>query len=393
MADFRDRHDVLPSDWATRVTPRMVEEVDDPVLQAIVEEAASISDAPIAIVSLLLNHVQLFKAQVGLPEDLATTRATDRDVSFCQFAVRDAKMYAVEDSEQVAELPQELVKRYGIRSYLGAPVVVDGAATGTVCILDLKPRAFSEEQRRRLQLLADRASAHLQGQARGRSLERDLRATALAPVFGEVRNVLMALVNNAHLAHLALAELRPLARLGTLGADPIDAQAVLRSAAPAYEDLSELIRDLEYDADRLSRTLVAMEASTTSLARPSLAAVLNAARELSLHITRLAAFDGWPVRTPDVKLDCGAYQAINSISVALSKVSQVANSRGQHPGVAVRVTDSSVVIELTISDMTDSEQREILGHVRPWFSTEARSKLSPIGDGIELAYPLATDGS
>ena len=50
----------------------LLAETDDGELQDIVKQAAEELHAPIALVTLVLNHVQFFKAHYGLPEDLAS---------------------------------------------------------------------------------------------------------------------------------------------------------------------------------------------------------------------------------------------------------------------------------------------------------------------------------
>jgi len=38
------------------------------------------------------------------------------------------------------------VKKYGLRSYLGHPVIIDGQAIGSLCIVDVKPRKFTDTE-------------------------------------------------------------------------------------------------------------------------------------------------------------------------------------------------------------------------------------------------------
>ena len=64
-------------------------EVEDPKLAEIVSQAANNLSTPMAMVTMVLEKIQFFKAHYGLPTDLAVLRSTERDVSFCQFVVRD----------------------------------------------------------------------------------------------------------------------------------------------------------------------------------------------------------------------------------------------------------------------------------------------------------------
>jgi hypothetical protein len=53
---------------------------------------------PMAIVSLVLSRIQLFRAQHGLPAELAACGSTSRDASFCQLVVKDGARLEVEDA-------------------------------------------------------------------------------------------------------------------------------------------------------------------------------------------------------------------------------------------------------------------------------------------------------
>ncbi len=133
---------------------------DDELPSGVAEAARSLG-VPIALVSLVLGRTQYFRAHQGLPPDLAIARATDRDVSFCQFVVRDGAEFVVTDAPNDDRIPQDLVKRFGIRSYVGVPLRIDGVVVGSLCGLDVRPRQFHEEDRRLLAALGEQVSARL----------------------------------------------------------------------------------------------------------------------------------------------------------------------------------------------------------------------------------------
>ena len=74
-------------------------EVEDPKLTEIVSQAANNLSTPMAMVTMVLEKIQFFKAHYGLPSDLAVSRSTERDVSFCQFVVRDGEAFEVENAK------------------------------------------------------------------------------------------------------------------------------------------------------------------------------------------------------------------------------------------------------------------------------------------------------
>jgi GAF domain-containing protein len=114
------------------LTGEALSRAPDAELQRIVAEVAEALEMPTALVSLVLTRTQYFRAQVGLPPDLANVAATDRDVSFCQFVVRDEAPLVVEDAKGDPKFPQLLVNEFGVRSYVGAPLHVGGAVVGSL---------------------------------------------------------------------------------------------------------------------------------------------------------------------------------------------------------------------------------------------------------------------
>ena len=91
-------------------TDQLLAESDDIELQQAVENAARQLSTPIALVTLVLDQIQFFKAHYGLPPDLAAARGTRRDVSFCQFVVRDEQAFEVLDAPNDTRVPQHLVQ-------------------------------------------------------------------------------------------------------------------------------------------------------------------------------------------------------------------------------------------------------------------------------------------
>ena len=144
----------------------LLERTPDPELQALVSEASQVSGFPIALVSLVAHRIQFFRAQVGLPPDLASALATDRCTSFCQFVVASEQCLLIENATQEPDLPKDLVERYGIRAYAGFPLRVMGRTVGSFCVIDVKPARLEAPVLRQLKALAHKASARLDMLAR-----------------------------------------------------------------------------------------------------------------------------------------------------------------------------------------------------------------------------------
>lgn len=121
--------------------------------------ASKMLGMPIALVSLVDEHRQWFKARVGL--DLTQT---DRDVSFCGHAICADETLVVEDATQDERFRDNplVTQADGIRFYAGAKVCDDqGLPMGTLCVVDNKPHPFSNDQQRTLEQLADQAGRQL----------------------------------------------------------------------------------------------------------------------------------------------------------------------------------------------------------------------------------------
>lgn len=122
-----------------------------------------IFQVPMAFIAFVDREREWFKAQVGLPAAVATTRSAPRALSICSHTVEANELLVVEDiarDRRFANNP--LLKDLGLRFYAGTPLRVNKLAVGTLCLLDVKPRRFSEENRRLLQVLAEEVVMELE---------------------------------------------------------------------------------------------------------------------------------------------------------------------------------------------------------------------------------------
>lgn len=122
-----------------------------PIFEEATQTAAHSIGAPISLISVIDQSRQWFKSAVGLSRlglmnDLALSRQLPREQSFCVYVVDSQQVLAIEDTlDHPAFAHSLLCQQYGIRAYLGAPLLTTtGECVGTLCVMDSRPRTFTE---------------------------------------------------------------------------------------------------------------------------------------------------------------------------------------------------------------------------------------------------------
>lgn len=132
----------------------------------LVELAARISGAPMALISLVDRERQWFKARVGLD-----ARETPRELAFCAHAILGDGIFVVPDATadpRFADSPL-VVGAPKIRFYAGVVLASEaGHRLGTLCVIDQRPREASQELRASLTALARTTSSLLELRRRRR---------------------------------------------------------------------------------------------------------------------------------------------------------------------------------------------------------------------------------
>ncbi|QEF99325.1 Phytochrome-like protein cph1 [Stieleria maiorica] len=137
----------------------------------IVGIAARICKTPIALVSLIDENRQWFKARVGVD-----VSQTDRSAAFCAHAIlNQQEVLSVRDATRDPRfLDNPLVTGAPhIRFYAGSPLVTPGGiALGTLCVIDSVPRELSDEQMTSLKALGRQTTSLIELRGRTNQLEK-----------------------------------------------------------------------------------------------------------------------------------------------------------------------------------------------------------------------------
>jgi PAS domain S-box-containing protein len=120
--------------------------------------ATRVLDAPVALLSLVDRDRQYFKSCIGLPEPWATLRETPLSHSFCQHVVATGAPLVVENAREhplVRDNPA--IAELNVVSYAGIPLIgADGEALGSFCVIDGRPRQWTDVE---VEILRDLASS------------------------------------------------------------------------------------------------------------------------------------------------------------------------------------------------------------------------------------------
>ncbi|RYU91310.1 GAF domain-containing protein [Mucilaginibacter terrigena] len=120
-------------------------------LNEIVALVAQICGTPVALVTLLDNDTQWFKASVG-----TEVECTPRGMSFCNNTIKHQHLNIIGDLQAHPEhCSNPLVTGEPfVRFYAGAPLITkDGYAIGSLCVIDMQPRELTPHQQKALQVM------------------------------------------------------------------------------------------------------------------------------------------------------------------------------------------------------------------------------------------------
>jgi serine phosphatase RsbU (regulator of sigma subunit) len=180
----------------------------DPAFERFVRLVRRQLDVPVALVSLVDAHGQVFPGAAGLPEPWQTDRRTPLTHSFCQYVVGSAAPLVIEDAREHPLVRDSLaIRDLSVIGYAGMPLLdADGRVVGSLCAIDSRPRRWSADDLAVLADLADACSSELQLRAMHDRADRAARAAAeqwrRTQELLEERNDVAETLQRAMLTHL-----------------------------------------------------------------------------------------------------------------------------------------------------------------------------------------------
>ena len=159
-----------PERLATLQSYQVLDTLPEQEYDDIVAIASQICDTPIALVSIVDEKRQWFKARVGVDVD-----HTDRDAAFCAHAIlNQTEVLNVPDATKDPRFVDNplVTGQPHIRFYAGSPLVTpDGVPLGTLCVIDSQPRQLTNLQQESLQALGRQVMSLLELRRRTNHLD------------------------------------------------------------------------------------------------------------------------------------------------------------------------------------------------------------------------------
>jgi len=337
--------------------------------------AAEICDTPVAMVSLVDDERQWFKARVGVDY-----REGCRDTAFCSHALEQPDVLEVGDATadpRFSGNPLVLGEPY-IRFYAGAPLRVEnGVSLGTVCVIDHRPRTLTPSQRRALRALARHAAAEIELRSYAR---QTADVTRRVVELEELKNRILTTVS--HELRTPLSSIRGYLELLLDDSDPLDPQTgrdflavVQRNAHRLTQLVDDMLLATKMGAGGLDVARIPIDVSEL------VAAVVAGSRPLAEHKALGLLFD-----KPGPVMVAGSHRELTQ---ALQHVLLNAIKFTTDGAITVQVVAEPTPTVVVTDTGTGVDEEDIPRLFDPFYRTETAETAAVQGSGLGLTLVRA----
>lgn len=348
-------------DYQVLDTPR------EPEFDNIVELATQTCDAPIAVVNLVAEHRQWFKAETGLG-----TRQTPRACSLCAHALLEEEHLVVPDLTDDPRFEDNplVVDDPHLRFYAGVLLKTpDGYPLGTICVLDTRRRTMDEGDLQVLEILADQ-TMHL--------LEMRRITTKQAQLLSEFAE---SLDEHRELQETVSVNMRTSLTVANLAAYHLqNIRSEDETTREIAEELVESTREMSELAQRLVRESTAHATDPASWNAGNLVQEVIRANDDTARARNIRMVSSLPELAPWVR--CDRERTIQVLNNVLRNMLGIA-SPGQIIDVKLDRDDGQVIFDITgpESRLTDQTFKDVFA----WESAPGKASI----EGPEIGLAVA----
>ncbi|MCX2743926.1 GAF domain-containing protein [Mangrovivirga sp. M17] len=380
-----------------RLFPRLLAEAEDRELKNIVEKAAKDLGTPIAMVNLMLDHIQFFRAHYGLPEDLKIAGSTNKDVSFCQFVVNKGNIFEVNDAENDNRIPKHLVREYGIKSYLGMPIRARHEIIGSLCVIDTVPRKFTTKEQESLLKLSEIVNKRFEEilidkeKSRPSLIERNA-TYAIEELRGAIKPLSEG-VNNGFSFLKSISSFIKLSehQLNGNSVSSSSLRSLLNAAKKSIIELENDLYNLDAAAGDISDSVKALDNLLIESEATYLVDVAESGRELSRHLTKEIGGVFLPDIETNPRLSISKSTGIALVSNCLLHMAIILSEKENYSdGIKMNISDleHEACISIQASGFSNSNSKNLLKTLNSLTINNPSIETVKIPDGVELRFSI-----
>lgn len=171
----------------------LMDSARDPAFDRIADLAAKLLQVPLTIISLVGDEKQFFVAAHGLPPAYQKSREVPISDSICRYTLNRQSIIADDASQDELLKHHPTIGPWGIGAFIAIPMQLEnGHVLGAFCAVDVKPRAWSDQDI----LLLNELTASVMTEINLRlqivelKAERELREKTMVALSHDLRNPL-----------------------------------------------------------------------------------------------------------------------------------------------------------------------------------------------------------